>query len=117
MRNKNIFDAIIIGAGMSGEWVAREFCEKEWNTLVPERGRNGQPFKDYLTTSIMPWAFSHRNQSSFNASHFHPVTSRCHVFQKDIWHFFVKDVVGIWILSFECWVLIFAFCLLIFQLM
>ncbi|HMS97274.1 MAG TPA: FAD-binding protein, partial [Saprospiraceae bacterium] len=31
------FDVIVIGAGMSGSWAAKEFCEKGFKTLLLER--------------------------------------------------------------------------------
>ena len=43
----NSFDAIVIGAGMSGGWAAKEFCEKGLKTLVLERGRDVKHLKDY----------------------------------------------------------------------
>ena len=35
----NTFDAIVIGAGMSGGWAAKEFCEAGFKTLLIERGK------------------------------------------------------------------------------
>ena len=29
MNKQNLFDSIVIGAGMSGGWAAKEFCEKQ----------------------------------------------------------------------------------------
>ena len=62
MQNKtdHHFDAIVIGAGMSGSYAAKEFCEKGLKTLLLERGRNVEHIKDYPTTSMMPWEFPHR---------------------------------------------------------
>ena len=51
------YDAIVIGAGMSGGWAAKEFCEKGLKTLVLERGRDVKHIKDYPTTNKMPWEF------------------------------------------------------------
>ena len=33
-----IFDAIVVGSGISGGWAAKELCEKGLKTLVLERG-------------------------------------------------------------------------------
>ena len=38
MNKQNHFDSIVIGAGMSGGWAAKEFCEQGLNTLLIERG-------------------------------------------------------------------------------
>ena len=37
---ENKFDAIVIGAGMTGGWAAKEFTEQGLNTLLLERGPN-----------------------------------------------------------------------------
>ena len=34
------FDAIVVGSGISGGWVAKELCERGLKTLVIERGRH-----------------------------------------------------------------------------
>jgi len=43
------YDAIIIGAGMSGSYAAKELCDKGMKTLILERGRNVEHIKDYPT--------------------------------------------------------------------
>ena len=57
MVKQNQFDSIVIGAGMSGGWAAKEFCEQGFNTLLIERGRNVRHLKDYTTNT---WEFKHR---------------------------------------------------------
>ena len=54
---ENNFDAIVIGAGMSGGWAAKEFCENGFKTLLLERGRNVEHLIDYPTTNMRPWEF------------------------------------------------------------
>jgi len=39
-KEKNQYDAIVVGSGISGGWAAKELCEKGLKTLVLERGRN-----------------------------------------------------------------------------
>lgn len=85
------FDAIVIGAGMSGGWAAKEFCEKGLKTLLLERGRNVEHIKDYPTTNMQPWEFEHRNQVPYDIQKANPVISRCYAFREDAQHFFVKD--------------------------
>ena len=59
----NTFDAIVIGAGMSGGWAAKELTENGAKTLLLERGRNVEHLKDYPTTNMQPWEFPHRGRS------------------------------------------------------
>jgi choline dehydrogenase-like flavoprotein len=62
MKKKNQFDTIVIGAGMSGGWAAKEFCEQGFNTLLLDRGRNVEHLKDYPTTNMLPWRSSRQNK-------------------------------------------------------
>jgi len=48
------FDAIVVGSGMSGGWVAKELCERGLKTLVLERGKDIDPAKDY-SDMLDPW--------------------------------------------------------------
>ena len=38
--NTNTYDTIVVGAGMSGGWAAKEFSEQGFKTLLLERGPN-----------------------------------------------------------------------------
>ena len=58
----NTFDAIVIGAGMSGSWAAKELCDRGLKTLLLERGRNVKHIEDYPTTHMNPWQFKHRGE-------------------------------------------------------
>ena len=53
------FDAIVVGSGISGGWVAKELCERGLKTLVIERGRNVKHRTDYLDFST-PWEVPNR---------------------------------------------------------
>jgi len=90
-KEKRSFDAIVIGSGMSGGWAAKEFCEKGLKTLVLERGRDVKHLKDYPTTNMYPWEFSHRGQVPMEIQKENPVVSRCYAFREDAMHFMVKD--------------------------
>lgn len=85
------FDAIVIGAGMTGGWAAKEMCEKGLKTLLLERGRNVEHLKDYPTTLMQPWEFAHRGQVPYSIRKENPVISRCYAYKEDAMHFFVKD--------------------------
>ena len=53
------FDAIVMGSGISGGWVAKELCERGLKTLLIERGRNVTHRVDYLDFAA-PWEVPNR---------------------------------------------------------
>ena len=87
----NTFDTIVIGAGMSGGWAAKEFSEQGFKTLLLERGPNVEHLKDYPTTNTQPWEFKHRGGLTAKEKKENPIASRCYAFKEDAKHFFVKD--------------------------
>mgnify|MGYP001485146709 FL=1 len=87
----NTFDTIIIGAGMSGGWTAKEFTEKGFKTLLLERGPNVEHINDYPTTNTQPWEFKHRGRLTSKEIKDNPIASSCYAFREDAKHFFVKD--------------------------
>ena len=87
----NTFDTIVIGAGMSGGWAAKEFSEQGFKTLLLERGPNVEHLKDYPTTNTHPWEFKHRGRLTAKEKKQNPIASRCYAFKEDAKHFFVKD--------------------------
>jgi len=62
MISEKIYDAIIIGTGITGGWAAKELCENGLQTLVLERGRMVEHIKDYTTANLDPWDFEHRGK-------------------------------------------------------
>jgi len=91
MSDKNHFDVIVIGAGMSGGWAAKEFCEQGFKTLLLERGRDVKHVADYPTTNTQPWQFKYRGNLTREQREDNPVLSKCYAFREDTTHFFVKD--------------------------
>jgi choline dehydrogenase-like flavoprotein len=87
----NTFDTIVVGAGMSGGWAAKEFSEQGFKTLLLERGPNVEHLKDYPTTNMQPWEFKHRRRLTAQDIKDNPIASRCYAFREDAKHFFVKD--------------------------
>ena len=90
-KNKNTFDAIVIGSGMSGGWAAKELCEKGLKTLVLERGRSVEHLKDYPTTNMHPWEFPYHKQLPQSITQDNSIVGRCYAFNDSTDHFFVKD--------------------------
>ena len=88
---KNTFDAIVIGSGISGGWAAKELCEHGLKTLVLERGRNVVHLKDYPTATKNPWDFPHRTHEPLSVAKENPIVERCYAFSEASQHFFVKD--------------------------
>ena len=85
------FDAIVIGAGMTGGWAAKEFTEQGLKTLLIERGPNIEHIKDYPTTNLQPWELKHRGRLTAKDLKENPIASRCYAYREDAKHFFVKD--------------------------
>ncbi len=54
---KDTYDAIVVGTGISGGWAAKELCEKGFKTLVLERGRMVKHIEDYPTMNDDPWDY------------------------------------------------------------
>jgi choline dehydrogenase-like flavoprotein len=88
---KNTFDAIVIGSGISGGWAAKELCEHGLKTLVLERGRNIVHNKDYPTATKDPWDFKHRGRMTREFLDENPLISKAAGFGEDTAHFFIKD--------------------------
>lgn len=57
---ENVYDAIVVGSGISGGWAAKELTEKGLKVLLLERGRNIEHIKDYVNANKEPWDFPHR---------------------------------------------------------
>jgi choline dehydrogenase-like flavoprotein len=56
----DIWDAIVVGSGISGGWAAKELTEKGLRVLQLERGRNIEHIKDYPNATKGPWEYAHR---------------------------------------------------------
>lgn len=72
----NVYDAIVIGSGISGGWAAKELTEKGLKTIMLERGRNIEHIKDYVNTNKAPWEFSFRGRKTQQVIKDYPVLSR-----------------------------------------
>ncbi len=86
-----VFDAIVVGSGISGGWAAKELCEQGLRTLVLERGRNVVHQKDYPTAQMHPWEFKYRGRMSREFYEQNPLISKAAGFGADTAHFFIQD--------------------------
>ena len=59
---KQNFDVIVIGTGVTGGWAAKELCENGLNTLVLERGRMVEHITDYPTMHDDPWDYEFKGE-------------------------------------------------------
>ena len=85
----NVYDAIVVGSGISGGWAAKELCEKGLETLVIERGRNIDPAKDYHTAFKESWELPNRGEMDAAFRNANPIMGT--VVNQANQHFFVKD--------------------------
>lgn len=72
----NVFDAIVIGSGISGGWAAKELTEKGLKVIMLERGRNIEHVKDYVNANKAPWEFPHRGSKTQEMIKDYPVLNR-----------------------------------------
>src|SRR5690606_31519472 len=56
-QERDSYDAIVVGTGISGGWAAKELCENGLKTLVLERGPMVKHREDYPTANLDPWDF------------------------------------------------------------
>ena len=76
MSDKNEYDAIVIGSGISGGWAAKELCEKGLKVLMLERGADYKHIEDYKTANKDPWEFEHRSRTTLEQKKNYPVIHR-----------------------------------------
>lgn len=71
-----MYDAIVVGSGISGGWAAKELTEKGLKVLLLERGRNIEHIKDYVNATKDPWEFPHRGNRTQQMIKDYPVLRR-----------------------------------------
>jgi choline dehydrogenase-like flavoprotein len=72
----NVYDAIVIGSGISGGWAAKELTEKGLKVIMLERGENIEHVKDYVNATKGPWEFPHRGGRTQEMIKDYPVLKR-----------------------------------------
>jgi len=58
----NVYDAIVIGSGISGGWAAKELTEKGLKTIMLERGMDIVHIKDYTEANKEAWDYPHHGE-------------------------------------------------------
>lgn len=84
-----IYDAIVIGSGISGGWAAMELCKKGLKTLLLERGRDVKHIQDYPTANLNPWDFKLGFNNKLEDSARDPIQSNAYTPADK--HFYVSD--------------------------
>lgn len=109
-KEKNTYDAIVVGSGVSGGWSAKELTERGLKVLVLERGRMIEHVKDYHTALMNPWEFPHGGQVPLEEMKNYPIHQRTgftitestkHHFAKDIDFPYVEEKRFDWIRSWQ----------------
>ena len=86
-----MFDAIVIGSGMSGGIAAKELTERGLKVLMLERGRKIEHVADYQDTQ-MPWELPNNNmipEDELVADY--PIQRQCYAVNAATKQFWVKD--------------------------
>lgn len=92
--NENeMYDAIVVGSGISGGWATKELCENGLKTLVLERGRIVKHIDDYPTMHQDPWDLKFKGKNPREIEDRYPKQSRTgYVNTAERKHFFVDDI-------------------------
>jgi choline dehydrogenase-like flavoprotein len=85
------YDAIVVGSGISGGWAAKELCEKGLKTLVLDRGRD-LPHGNYPTEHVPSWQFPLRDRRlTAEQAPEHPIQSHVYLFRESTRQYFIED--------------------------
>lgn len=92
IKSQEVFDAIVVGSGISGGWAAKELCEKGLKTLMVERGRPVEHRKDYIGEGLKAWQMPFRGKiENTIADEQHYIQKKCYAFNDATKHFFNND--------------------------
>ncbi|MEZ4810020.1 MAG: GMC family oxidoreductase [Allomuricauda sp.] len=93
MNENVVYDAIVVGTGISGGWAAKELCENGLKTLVLERGPMVRHIEDYKTMNDDPWDYPHGGELSYeDQKKYHKQLRVGWAPKDDVKHFFVNDL-------------------------
>ena len=87
-----VYDAMIIGSGITGGWAAKELTEKGLNVLLLEAGRTIVPEKDYVE-HVPVWELKYRDwDNRAEREKTQPIQRECYYACDEYSHkFFVND--------------------------
>src|SRR5712671_5240035 len=89
---ETLYNAIVVGSGITGGWAAKELTGRGLSTLLIERGRKVEHGKDYVTENRPPYGFHfHLLGDQRRYARDYPVQSRISQFSEATSHFFVND--------------------------
>src|SRR3989337_2621340 len=86
----NVYDAIVVGSGISGGWAAKELCEKGLKVLMLERGRPLE-HPNYPTSTKDPWDFPHGMRLTQEDKERSYVQKRHYSYRGDNKAFYIND--------------------------
>ena len=72
----NVFDAIVVGSGISGGWAAKELSEKGLKVIMLESGMDIKHITDYINANKDPWEFPHRGSRTQKMIKDYPVLTK-----------------------------------------
>jgi len=87
----NVYDAIVIGSGISGGWAAKELTEKGLKVIMLERGRNIEHVKDYVNANKEAWDYPHRGHATEQMKKDYPVLKRDYPLNETNLDYWCKD--------------------------
>lgn len=74
--SNQVYDAIVIGSGISGGWAAKELSERGLKTIMLERGKDIKHITDYPSAAKEAWDFPHRGNRTQEMIANYPVLKR-----------------------------------------
>ncbi|MCY3598703.1 MAG: GMC family oxidoreductase, partial [Gemmatimonadetes bacterium] len=91
-RRQEVWDAIVVGSGITGGWAAKELTELGLRTLVLEAGPMIIPERDY-TEHVPPYRMPYRGWNDRKAlAAEQPVQRECYACDEMGRQFFVNDI-------------------------
>src|SRR5690606_31610166 len=92
IRREEVFDAIVVGSGITGGWAAKELTERGLRTLVLERGRPITHGESYVTEHVPPWQMPFRGRGDRTRyEREQPMQSQIGPFNEYTAHWYIND--------------------------